>query len=85
MIDSTNQQLLDWAAEGAPHGASILALAQTRGRGRQGRSWASEAGCGLYASLLLRPERTLVGTAAFSLVTALAVVETLRALTASRW
>ncbi len=79
VVDSTNQRLLEWASEGAPHGASILALAQTEGRGRQGRSWESEAGCGLYASLLLRPESTLVGTAAFSLVTALTVAETLRA------
>ncbi len=77
VVDSTNQRLLEWAVEGAPHGASILALEQTAGRGRQGRSWQSEAGCGLFASLLLRPERSLAGSAAFSLVAALAVAETL--------
>ncbi|HKI83500.1 MAG TPA: biotin--[acetyl-CoA-carboxylase] ligase [Candidatus Krumholzibacteria bacterium] len=77
VVDSTNQRLLEWAVEGAPHGASVLAAEQTAGRGRQGRSWQSEAGCGLFGSLLLRPERSLAGSAAFSLVTALAVADTL--------
>jgi len=31
----------------------VVAWEQTRGRGRWGRSWASPAGCGLYASLLI--------------------------------
>ncbi len=78
--DSTNQRLLDWAAEGAPHGATCLADAQIEGRGRQGRSWNSGPGRGLYASLLLRPQRALAGVSSFSLVVALAVAEALRGL-----
>lgn len=34
-------------------GALVLALEQTAGRGRHGRSWSSPAGLGLYATLIL--------------------------------
>ncbi len=33
----------------------VVANAQSAGRGRHGRSWASPAGAGLYVSVLLRP------------------------------
>ena len=33
----------------------VVANAQSAGRGRHGRSWASPAGAGLYASVVLRP------------------------------
>jgi len=78
LTDSTNQRLLEWAGEGAPHGASCIAEAQSAGRGRQGRNWTSESGQGLFASLLLRPERALAGVSSFSLVVALAVAGALR-------
>ena len=42
-----------------PEGAVIIADLQTRGRGRQGRSWYSEHGTGLYISVLLKPHLTL--------------------------
>lgn len=80
LVDSTNQRLLEWAAEGAPHGASCIAQAQAAGRGRQGRSWSSPRGEGLYASLLLRPTRSLAGLGSFSLVVALALAAVLRRL-----
>ena len=56
-IGSTNDRALEWARDGAPHGALVTADVQTAGRGRRGRSWASRAGGGLYASLVvhLRP------------------------------
>ena len=40
---------------GEPHGAVVLAEEQTAGRGRAGRSWASEKSSGIYCSVLLRP------------------------------
>ena len=43
------------ALEGAPEGTLITADEQTAGRGRFGRVWRSEAGVGLYFSLVLRP------------------------------
>ena len=54
--DSTNSHLKRMAQEGTPHGTCLIALEQTGGRGRQGRSFSSPAGMGLYFSLLLRPK-----------------------------
>ncbi len=77
-VDSTNRRLLEWAREGAPHGAVLWADAQSAGRGRQGRNWLSGEGDGLYASLLLCPPAPVGRWAAFSLVAALALAEVLR-------
>ena len=54
-VDSTNSYLKARAAEGAPHGAVVIAEEQTQGRGTRGRSFVSPKGDGLYLSLLLRP------------------------------
>ena len=54
-IDSTNTMAKTLAALGAPHGTVLVAGSQTAGRGRQGRSFHSPAGKGLYLSLILRP------------------------------
>lgn len=42
------------AAEGAPHGALVLADEQTAGRGRRGRTFLSPPGENLYFTLVLR-------------------------------
>jgi BirA family biotin operon repressor/biotin-[acetyl-CoA-carboxylase] ligase len=52
---STNTDALDWARDGAPEGAMVVADHQTAGRGRRGRTWLSEPGQALQFSLLLRP------------------------------
>src|SRR5258705_9100925 len=52
---STNDDAKRAAHEGAPSGAAFVADAQTRGRGRLGRTWHSPPGENLYASFLLRP------------------------------
>lgn len=55
-VDSTNNYAKKIADEGAPHGTVILTEQQTLGRGRQGKSFSSPAGKGLYLSVLLRPD-----------------------------
>ncbi len=55
-LDSTNNYLKKLAAEGASEGTVVIANAQTAGRGRMGRSFASAQGLGVYMSLLLRPD-----------------------------
>jgi BirA family transcriptional regulator, biotin operon repressor / biotin---[acetyl-CoA-carboxylase] ligase len=52
---STNDAARRFAEEGASEGTLVLAEEQTQGRGRLGRSWFSERGAGIYASILLRP------------------------------
>ena len=52
---STNDEALMLAREGAPHGTVVIALSQTSGRGRLGRSWSNQKGHSLCLSLLLRP------------------------------
>ena len=54
-VSSTNDIASTLAGHGADEGAVIIADAQSAGRGRQGRTWASPAGAGLYMSILLRP------------------------------
>lgn len=75
---STNIDALEWASEGAPEGALVVAEHQTAGRGRWGRSWFSEPGASLLFSLVLRPR---LGTEELGLITTtlgLACVEALR-------
>ena len=54
-IDSTNSYLKAEAMRGAPDGLCAIADRQTAGRGRAGRPFRSDAGQGVYLSMLLRP------------------------------
>jgi BirA family biotin operon repressor/biotin-[acetyl-CoA-carboxylase] ligase len=54
-VGSTNDVAARLAARGAPEGTTVAANAQTSGRGRLGREWVSQAGAGLYVSVVLRP------------------------------
>lgn len=54
-VTSTNDVARELAERGAPHGTSVLADVQTRGRGRRGRGWAAAPGQSLLLSIVLRP------------------------------
>ncbi len=54
-LDTTMREAAERAERGDPSGTVVVAAEQTAGRGRLGRTWASERGMGLYCSLLLRP------------------------------
>lgn len=75
--DSTNTRLRALAAEDAEHGTVVLASAQTAGRGRLGRSFASPGGMGIYLSYLFRPSgapaEAVVLTAAAAVAAARAI------------
>jgi BirA family transcriptional regulator, biotin operon repressor / biotin---[acetyl-CoA-carboxylase] ligase len=63
---STNDVAAELAERGAPEGTTVVASAQTAGRGRFGRDWFSPPGAGLYASVVFRnpkavPLLTLAG------------------------
>ena len=55
-IGSTNREARRLAAEGAPHGLTVLADEQTAGRGRRGRSWETPRGDAIALSIVLRPQ-----------------------------
>jgi BirA family biotin operon repressor/biotin-[acetyl-CoA-carboxylase] ligase len=54
-LPSTQPVAVKLAEEGASAGTAVLADEQTAGIGRAGHSWHSEAGAGLYVSLILYP------------------------------
>lgn len=77
-VDSTNRVAFELAQEGAFHGEVVIAEAQSAGKGRRGRSWASPAGKNLYCSVILRPEIPPARAPELTLVAAVALAETLR-------
>jgi BirA family biotin operon repressor/biotin-[acetyl-CoA-carboxylase] ligase len=52
---STNDVVKKLAEQGAPEGLVVVSRAQTRGRGRRGRTWVTFAGKAVYLSALIRP------------------------------
>lgn len=52
---STMDIARQWALDGAPEGAVVVAEEQTAGRGRFGRAWHAPAGSSLMLSVILRP------------------------------
>jgi BirA family biotin operon repressor/biotin-[acetyl-CoA-carboxylase] ligase len=84
-LPSTSDRLKALARDGAAEWTAVLADAQSGGRGREGRRWASPAG-GLYLSVLLRPR--FKQTALLPLAAGLAVAEAAAELqleTALKW
>jgi BirA family transcriptional regulator, biotin operon repressor / biotin---[acetyl-CoA-carboxylase] ligase len=78
-VSSTNDLAASRAAAGAVEGLVVVASAQSAGRGRQGRTWSSPPGAGLYASIVLRPPTEAVGL--LTLAGGVAIAEGIRACT----
>lgn len=76
-LDSTNAKAFELAHEGGFHGELIVTEAQTQGRGRRGRAWASAPGKDLTFSLIVRPEIAPSRAPELTLVAAVALAETL--------
>lgn len=72
-LESTNAYLMAQAALGSPHGSSVFAEFQTRGRGRRGRSWQMGWGEGLAFSLLWRFEQGAAALSGLSLAVGVAL------------
>ena len=70
---STNDDALLAARNGATHGALFGAETQSHGRGRRGSEWVSAPGAGLWFSVLLRPKLAAEAVAGLSLCAGLAV------------
>src|SRR2546423_10911395 len=76
-LGSTNDHL-KWISD-APEFTCVVADEQTAGRGRRDRTWHSSLGEGLYLSVLLRPPKSSIKIPLLSLMSAVAVAETLLA------
>lgn len=55
-LSSTNTLAKELAEAGCKSGTVVIAGRQSAGRGRMGRRFSSPEGCGLYLSVVLRPE-----------------------------
>ncbi len=86
-VTSTNDLAAWHAGHGAREGSIVIAGAQTAGRGRQGRSWCSPAGAGLYVSVVLRPHARAVPLLTLAAGVALAdgIGQTTRLAPALKW
>jgi BirA family biotin operon repressor/biotin-[acetyl-CoA-carboxylase] ligase len=77
-LGSTSDRAKELADEGAEHGAVVIAEAQTAGRGRRGRAWASPPRKNLYFSVVLRPELPPARAPEITLVASIALCDALR-------
>jgi BirA family transcriptional regulator, biotin operon repressor / biotin---[acetyl-CoA-carboxylase] ligase len=59
VVGSTLDVAHELAESGAPSGTLVVADAQLEGRGRFGRAWSSEAGRGVWCTMLERPRDAL--------------------------
>lgn len=78
-VDSTNNEAVQMARQGAPAGTLVYAEEQTAGKGRFGRNWFSPRKSGLYCSLILKPGQSQKYWPLLTHVASIALVETLQA------
>jgi len=77
-VDSTNNKAKQIALE-ENEGTVVISEVQTSGRGRRGREWYSPKG-GIYVSFILKPNVSPEKASQLTLVSSLALVETLNAM-----
>ncbi len=77
---STNTDAIAAARNGAPHGSVFFTDEQTAGRGRGNHKWQSNAGDGLYVSVLMRPKLSPAHLSLIPLAAGLAAAEAIRSI-----
>lgn len=75
-LDSTNNYLKKISSKGEKENKLVIALSQTGGRGRMGRSFYSPNATGIYFSLLLHPEFSTEKSFFLTVMAAVSVAET---------
>ena len=76
---STNDEAARLARAGARHGTIVIAETQTAGRGRDGRTWTSPAGLGVYLSAVIRSPLPLVDVPPMTLAIGIGLCDAIRA------
>jgi len=74
-LTSTMDEAFKLGMEGAPEGTVVCAEAQSKGRGRLGRSWSSPKHKGIYLSVILRPQLSPAELAKLTLLSAVVVAD----------
>ena len=75
-LDSTNNYLKKIGSQGEKENQLVIALSQTGGRGRMGRTFYSPNGTGIYFSLLLHPKLYAEKSLFLTVMAAVSVAET---------
>ena len=75
-VNSTNDVARKLANEGAAEGTIVIAESQRSGKGRRGKKWISPSG-GVWMTIILRPDIEPTKAPQLTLVTGVAVAETL--------
>ena len=78
-LSSTSTTAIEQAERDVKEGTTIVAEAQTKGKGRLERRWVSPKG-GVWLSIILRPHMSPEDAAKITLTTAVAAAKTLRKL-----
>ena len=81
VTDSTSTQAKKLVMDGAAHGTLVLADEQTAGRGRQGKSFFSPRGEGLYMSIILKPHPNMKELQMITIAAAVSVCQAIEKLT----
>ena len=80
-IESTNTYLKEKGMLGEKEGLLVVAKEQTKGKGRMNRAFSSPKNCGIYFSLLLRPEINPSEALFITTIAAVAVVGAIKKVT----
>ena len=80
-VDSTNLYAHRLAEKGGLEGEIVIAESQSRGKGRMGRGWVSPPNLNLYLSVILRPKLPPKHAPQITLMSAVALAETVRSFT----
>lgn len=74
--DSTNEDAYRLAVSGVDEGWVVIARNQRKGKGSRGRVWSSPGGQNVYLSLVLRPKVSAEKASLLTILSAIAVAET---------
>ena len=80
-ITSTNEIAKKLALAGEKHGTVVIANEQTNGKGRLGRSFYSPANYGIYMSIILRPNLTVMDSILVTTSSSVAICDAIRKVT----
>lgn len=80
ITSSTQDDAMELLQSGTANGTVVIADEQTKGRGRLGRPWHSEADGGIWFSMILKPDIPVFRAPQLTLVTGLALARTINRL-----